>query len=166
MSDQQRQQQRQREKQRQREDSRARSASQPQAADQTTTQVLESAEGKKSDMALEKPRVTAGQDGAQNLRVQWIDVHLPQAKSCKFAITTASGNAIEAVLEQKNYRQAYQGTSSLQTAIVPVAPNGTPGKLTVHDLATGETFEQPWIWHSGVAGLLSTLWQLLKHLFT
>ncbi len=164
MSDQ--QQQRQQQKQRQREDSRQGSASQQRTADQTTTQVLGSAEGKKSDMALEKPRVTAGKEGAQNLRVQWIDVHLPDAESCKFAITTASGNAIEAVLEQKSYRQAYQGTSSLQTGIVPVAPHGTPGKLTVHDLATGETFEQPWTWHSGAGGLLSGLWQLLKRLFT
>ena len=100
------------------------------------------------------------------MRVQWVDVHLPNAQSCKFAITTASGNAIEAVLEQKNYRQAYQATSSLQTGIVPVAPNGTPGKLTVHDLATGETFEQPWIWHNVVGGLLSALWQLLKRSFS
>jgi len=49
---------------------------------------------------------------------------------------------------------------------VPVAPHGTPGKLTVRDLATGETFEQPWTWHAGAGGLLSSLWQLLKHLFT
>jgi hypothetical protein len=164
MSD--REQQRQQQKQRQREDSRQGSASQPRAADQTTTQVLESAEGKKSDMKLEEPRVTEGKHGARNLRVQWIDVHLPHAKSCKFAITTASGNAIEAVLEQKSYRQAYQSTSSLHTGIVPVAPHGTPGKLTVHDLATGETFEQPWTWHGGVVGLLSALWQLLRRLFT
>lgn len=164
MSDQ--EQQRQQQKQRQREDSRQGSVSQPRAADQTTTQVLESAAGKKSDMRLEEPRVAEGKNGARNLRVQWIDVQLPHAKSCKFAITTASGNAIEAVLEQKSYRQAYQNTSSLQTGIVPVAPDGTKGKLTVHDLTTGETFEQPWTWHSGVVGLLSGLWALLKRLFS
>jgi hypothetical protein len=164
MSD--RERQRQEQKQRQREDSRQGSASQPRAADQTTTQVLASAEGKKSDMKLEEPRVAEGKDGARNLRVQWIDVQLPDAKSCKFAITTASGNAIEAVLEQKNYRQAYQNTSSLQTGIVPVAPHGTKGKLTVHDLTTGETFEQPWTWRNVVGGLLSALWQVLKGLFT
>jgi hypothetical protein len=166
MSQQEQQRQRQQEKQRQREDSRQESASQQRTADQSTTRVLDDAKQKKSDMKLEEAKVTEGKEGARNLRVQWIDVHLPNARSCKFAIMTASGNAIEAVLEQKNYRQAYQGTSSLQTGIVPVAPHGTPGKLTVHDLATGETLEQPWTWHNVVGGLLAGLWQLLKRLFT
>jgi hypothetical protein len=166
MSQQEQQRQRQQEKQRQREDSRQDSASQQRTADHATTQVRDSAEQKKSDMKLEEAKVTAGKEGARNLRVQWIDVHLPNAQSCRFAITTASGNGIEAVLEQKNYRQAYQGTSSLQTGIVPVAPHGTKGKLTVHDLTTGETFEQPWTWRNVVGGLLSALWQVLKGLFT
>lgn len=166
MSQQEQPRQRQQERQRQREDSRQGSASQQRAMDQTATQVLDGAKQKKSDMKLEEAKVTAGKEGAHNLRVQWIDVQLPNAKSCRFAISTANGNAIEAVMEQKNYRQAYQGSSSMQTGIVPVAPHGTPGKLTVHDLATGETYEQPWIWNNAVGGLLSAVWALVKRLFT
>lgn len=162
MSEQERQQQRQQQKQRQREDSRQGSASQQRTADQAPTQASDSAEQRKSNMALEEPQVTEGKDGARNLRVQWIDVQLPNAKSCRFAVTTTTGNAIEAVMEQKSYRQSYQGTSSFQTGIVPVAPHGTNGKLTVHDQTTGETFEQPWIWHTGVRGF----WELLLRWFT
>lgn len=117
-------------------------------------------------MALEDAQVTAGKDGAHNLQVKWITIDLPTARSCRFAITTAAGNAIEAVVEQKTYRQSYQGTGALQTGIVPVAPLGTKGSLTVRDLATGETFEQPWTWHAGAGGLFSSLWEVLKHLFT
>lgn len=163
MSD--REQQRQQQKQRQKEDSRQGSASQQRTADQVTTQVLDSAKQKKSDMKLEEARVTEGKDGARNLRVEWIDVHLPNADSCRFAITTTTGNAVEAVMEQKSYRQSYQGTSSLQTGIVPVAALGTKGKLTVHDLATGETFERPWTWCT-VGGGWSGFWALLKQWFT
>ena len=159
MSD--REQQRQQQGQRQREDSRQGSASQQR---QTTTQVLDSAKQKKSNMKPGAAQVTEGKDGARNLRVQWIDVQLPNAQSCRFAVTTTQGNAIEAVMEQKSYRQSFQGTSSLQTGIAPVAPIGTKGKLTVHDLTTGETFEQPWTWH--VLGGLSGLWDLLKRLFS
>ena len=68
-------------------------------------------------------------------------------------------------MEQKSYRKIYQGTSSVQTDITPVAPIGTKGKLTVRDLTTGETVEQPWTWRA-VAGGWSGLWELIKRLFT
>ena len=161
----QQQQQRQQEMQRQKEDSPQGSASQQRTADQIATQVLDGAKQKKGDMQREEARVTEGKDGARNLRVQWIDVRLPNADSCRFAITTATGNAIEAVMEQKSYRRCYQGTSSLQTDIVSFAPVGTKGKLTVRDLTTGETFEQPWTWRT-LGGGLSGFWALLKRLFT
>jgi predicted ribosome quality control (RQC) complex YloA/Tae2 family protein len=161
MSDQQRQQQRQQQQQRQREESR-RAPSQPRTTGEITTEALDGAKQKQSDVALADAKVTEGKDGARNLRVQWIDVQLPNAQSCRFAITTTAGNGIEAVMEQKSYRRAYQGTSSLQTDIVSVAPIGTKGKLTVHDLTTGETFEQPWTWHTGARGF----WELLLRWFT
>ena len=165
MSDRQRQQQRQQQQQRQKEQSRQDAPSPQRPGEEVATQ-LAGAKQKKSDMALEEAQITAGKDGARNLRLQWIDINLPHAKSCRFVITTAADNAVEAVLEQKNYRQSFQGTSSLQTGIVPVAPHGTKGRLTVRDLATGETLEQPWMWRVGVGGVLSSLWQLLKRLFT
>jgi hypothetical protein len=166
MSQQQQQQERQQQRQRQErpnEESPPESSSQQRTADQTTAQVVGSAE-KKNDMALEEARVTAGKGGARNLRVQWIDVQLPNADSCRFTVTTATGNVVEAVMEQKAYRQSYQGTSSLQTGIVPVATVGTKGNLTVRDLTTGELFEQPWTWRVGVRRW--SLWALLKRWFT
>ncbi|HEX4269618.1 MAG TPA: hypothetical protein VHY36_17150 [Steroidobacteraceae bacterium] len=166
MSQEQQQRQRQQEKQRQKEDSRQGSASQQRTADQIATQVPDSANRKRSAMKIEEARVTEGKDGVRNLQIQWIDVRLPNADSCRFAITTREGNAIEALMEQKNYRRSYQGTSSLQTDIVSVAPNGTQGKLTVRDLVTGETIERPWTWHAGAGGLWAALWGLLKRLLT
>lgn len=116
-------------------------------------------------MALEEASVTAGKDGASNIRIQWIKVSLPHAEPCRFAVTTAPGNSLEVSMEQMSYHRSYQGTSAVQTDITPVAPNGTRGKLTVHDLTTGETLEQPWVWRAGAGGW-SGLWELLKKLFT
>jgi hypothetical protein len=116
-------------------------------------------------MALEEATVTAGKDGARNIRVEWIRVPLPHADPCRFAVTTAAGNALEVSMEQNSYRRSYQGTSSLQTDITPVAPRGTKGMLTVRDLTTGETLEQPWTWRADAGGW-SGLWDLLKRWFT
>jgi len=116
-------------------------------------------------MGLEEAQVSAGKDGACNVRIQWIQVPLPNAIPCRFAVTTAAGNVLEVFMEQKSYRKSYQGTSSVQTDITPVAPLGTKGKLTVRDLTTGETVEQPWTWRAGAGGS-SGLWELIKRLFT
>lgn len=120
---------------------------------------------RKSDMGLEEARSTAGKDGASSIQVRWIEVPLPHALPCRFAVTTATGNALEVSMEQLSYRKSYTGISSLQTDITPVAPNGTEGKLTVRDVTTGETLEQPWRWRARGGGL-SGLWELLKSLFT
>ena len=143
-----------------------RSASTPQSrmADQSALEEAGSAQQRRSDMGLEEARVTAGKDGACNIRIQWIQVPLPHAVPCRFAVTTAAGNELEASMEQQSYRKSYQGTSSLQTDITPVAPNGTKGMLTVRDLTTGELLEQPWIWRA--SGGLPGLWELLKRWFT
>ncbi len=159
------QQRRARSRERAKEQSRSAPPAQARAADQTALQEAGSAQQRQSDMALEEARVTEGKDGARNIRVQWIRVPLPHADPCRFAVTTAAGNALEVSMEQKSYRRSYQGTSSLQTDITPVAPNGTKGMLTVRDLTTGETLEQPWMWRAGGGGL-SGLWALLKRLFT
>lgn len=156
------QQRRARPQERAKEQSRSESASQPRPADQTALEEAAGKQQRRSDMALEEAIVTAGKDGARNIRVEWIRVSLPHAQPCRFAVTTAAGNSLEVSMEQRSYQRSYQGTSSLQTDITPVAPHGTKGKLTVHDLTSGETLEQPWIWRSGVGGL----WELLKRLFT
>lgn len=147
-----------------REQSGSASAPQQRTADQTVLKEA-GAQQRQSDMALEDANITAGKDGACNIRVQWIRVSLPHADPCRFAITTTPGNALEVSLEQKSYHRSYQGTSSVQTDITPVAPNGTKGKLTVHDLTTGETLEQPWTWRAGAGGWPG-LWELLQRLFT
>jgi hypothetical protein len=150
---------------RRKEESRRESASQPRTADPTSLHEASSTQQRQSNIGLEEAQITAGKDGAQNIRVKWIDVPLPNAVPVRFAVTTAAGNALEVSMEQQSYRKSYQGTSSLQTDITPVAPHGTKGKLTVRDLTTGETLEQPWTWRSGAGGW-SGLWELLKRLFT
>lgn len=117
-------------------------------------------------MGLEEARVTAGKDGARNISIQKIPVPLPNAVPCRFTVTTAAGNTLEVSLEQKSYRKSYQGTSSVQTDITPVAPIGTQGRLVARDLTTGETAEQPWIWHRLGAGGWPGLWVMIKRLFT
>lgn len=146
-------------------ESRRESASQPRTAGQISFQEAASAKQRQSDMGLEEAQATAGKDGALNIRVEKIPVPLPNAIPCRFVVTTAPGNALEVSMEQQSYRKSYQGASSLQTDITPVAPIGTQGKLTVRDLTTGETVEQPWTWHL-VGGRGSGLWALIKRLFT
>src|SRR5579863_1303576 len=148
------------------EQPRSAATSQPRTADQTALQDTSSAQQRQTDMAIEEATVTEGKAGVRNIRVEWIRVSLPHAQPCKFAVTTAAGNALEVSMEQKSYRRSYQGTSSLQTDITPVAPHGTKGKLTVHDLTTGETLEQPWTWRSGSGADGLWLWKLIKRLFT
>lgn len=150
---------------RSKEESRRESASQPRPSGQTSLQEAASAKQRQSDMGLEEAQATAGKDGALNIRVEKISVPLPNAIPCRFAVTTAAGNGLEVSMEQQSYRKSYHGTSSLQTDITPVAPIGTKGKLTVRDLTTGETVEQPWTWHV-VAGRGSGLWALIRRLFT
>lgn len=155
-----------RRQERAREESRSESAPPPQRlARETAAEAAAGTKQRQSDMGLEEAIVTAGKDGARNIAVRWIQVPLPNAVPCRFAVTTAAGNALEVSMEQKSYRKSYQGTTSVQTDITPVAPIGTKGLLTVHDLITGETLEQPWTWRSGVGGG-SGLWALLKRLFT
>lgn len=161
------QQRRARPQERAKEQPRSTSTTQSRTTNQTATALEDAASAQKrqSDMAIEEATVKEGKNGARNIRVEWIRVPLPHADPCKFAVTTAAGNGLEVSMEQMSYRKSYQGTSSLQTDITPVAPNGTKGKLTVHDLTTGETLEQPWMWRPRAGGL-SGLWALLKRLFT
>ena len=156
------QQRRARPQERAKEQPRSASASQPRTADQTALQDTASAQQRQTDMAIEEATVTEGKNGARNIRVEWIRVSLPHAQPAKFAVTTAAGNSLEVSMEQQSYRRSYQGTSSLLTDITPVAAHGTRGKLIVHDLTTGETVEQPWMWRTRAGGL----WELIKRLFT
>lgn len=159
------QQRRGRPQERTKEQPRSASAPQQRTADQTAVEEAASEQQRQSDMALEEAKTTAGKDGACNIRVQWIRVSLPHAEPCKFAVTTAVGNALEVSMEQKSYRRSYQGTSAVTTDITPVAPHGTKGVLTVRDLTTGEMVEQPWVWRARAGGWPG-LWVLLKRLFT
>jgi hypothetical protein len=91
----------------------------------------------------------------------WVEVdgHLP----CGFDVATRPGHGLEVVVEQLAYRKTYTGTGSLKTAVVPVVPIGTKGRMIARDTTTGETVEQPWTWklrYGGGGGL----WQLIKRL--
>lgn len=149
-------------RERAREGSGSASGSQSRTPGQLAFEEAASAGKRKNDMAVGEARVTAGKDGAQNIRVEWVPVPLPAAVPCRFVVTTAAGNGLEVNLEQMSYRKTYQGTSAVNTDIMPVAPVGTPGKLTARDLTTGELLEQPWKWRP----LGKSFWTLIKELFT
>jgi len=90
----------------------------------------------------------------------WVDVdgNLP----CGFDVTTRAGHGLEVVIEQQAYRRVYTGTGSLKTAVCPVAPIGTKGRIIARDTTTGETVEQPWTWH--LIGRGGGLWAFIKRL--
>ena len=153
-------------RERSREEARSGSeTSQPRMPDPPALEETRGGQQRKSDLGLEEAKATPGKDGASNIQVKWIEVPLPHAVPCRFAVSTTTGNALEVSMEQLSYRKSYSGTSSLQTDVTPVAPIGTKGLLTVRDVTTGELLEQPWKWRSRGGGMAG-LWELLKRLFT
>jgi len=137
-------------------------------SEQAEEQIAAQAQAKQEGMTRAEARSTVGRNGELNLKVQWLDVWVGNDKACRFVVTTAAGNTVEAVLEQKSYKKSYRGGATLQTDVVPVAPIGTSGSLLATDTTTGETLEQPWTWHSlgGGGSQWQLLWALIKKLFT
>jgi hypothetical protein len=134
---------------------------------QAEEQIVTQAQAKQEAMTMAGAKSTAGRNGELNLKVQWLDVWVGNDKACRFVVTTATGNSVEAVLEQKSYKKSYRGGATLLTDVVPIAPIGTSGSLLATDTTTSETLEQPWIWHSLGGGLQwQSLWALIKKLFT
>jgi hypothetical protein len=91
----------------------------------------------------------------------WVEVdgHYP----CGFDVATRPGHGLEVVVEQLAYRKTYTGTGALKTAVVPVVPIGTKGRIIARDTTTGETVEQPWTWRLWRRG--GGLWARIKRLF-
>jgi len=124
-------------------------------------------QGKAPGFKAEPEKVTLGSAAARTLAIERIAAPVPwpqggTAQSARFRVTTTAGAAIEARLEQLAYNRTESGQGSLTTQIVPAAPIGTRGKLTVRDPATGETLEQPWTWVNLGGGW--SLWGFIKGL--
>jgi hypothetical protein len=113
---------------------------------------------------LEADQRIAGQAGEQNLRLEWIDVLVGQARSARIKVQTAAGNGLEVTIEQAVYSRTYQGTGSVETSVVPVAPIGTKGKVTARDTTTGEVLHKPYKWLDIGGGGGLSLWGLIKRL--
>lgn len=115
-------------------------------------------------MQLDAAELTPGRAGESHISIEksWVEVegHLPAS----FKVATLAGNALEVTLEQLSYRKTHTGTGSLQTGLTPLAPIGTRGRLIARDLTSGETVEQPWIWHLH-GGPRRSLWEVVKGLF-
>lgn len=116
---------------------------------------------------IEPAVVTAGRNGEKNLQFEWVDVRVsPNWTSCYFNVRSLPGHRLEAQVEQLAYRKSYAGEGRFRTDVTPVAAHGTPGKLTVHDLDTGEVLEQCWRWREwGAAGFLRWLIGVVGKLF-
>jgi hypothetical protein len=120
---------------------------------------------KKSGFNFGKEERAAGKAGEHNLGIQFIEVWVGNARSARFTIQTSQGNALEAIVEQAAYNRTCSGTGAISTAVLPVAPIGTKGKVTARDTTTGEVLEKPWTWIDiGGAGA-SNLWATIKRLF-
>ena len=123
--------------------------------------------GKAPGFKAQPAKATLGRAAARTIGIEWIPAPIPwpqggTAQSVRFRVTTTAGAVIEARLEQLAYNRTESGQGGLTTQIVPAAPIGTRGKLTVRDPATGETVEQPWTWINLGGGW--SLWGFIKRL--
>ena len=131
--------------------------------DGLNTQAAPAKKSRQPGLQLDAAIVTVPvQEPSVTLDKFWVEVdgHLP----CGFDVATRPGHGLAVVVEQLAYRKTYTGTGSLKTAVVPVVPIGTKGRIIARDTTTGETVEQPWTWkprHGGSGGL----WQLIKRMF-
>ena len=105
----------------------------------------------------------SGRSGERNLQLKFTDVWIGSARSGRFAIQTATGHALEVMIEQSVYRRTYSGTSTLETSVLPVAPIGTQGKIVVRDTTSGEELVRPYCWID--IGQGGGLWEMIKRLF-
>lgn len=144
--------------------------SEPQSSHQTQqiTDISEQPQtGKKLGFKAGEAKIALGRAGEHNLAIQWIDVPLENCKSARFNVTTAQGNALEVQMQQNAYKKTYSGTGSVSTQVLPAAPKGTRGKMTVRDTTSGETLEQDWVWYE-LGGWGKTpgpgLWETIKRL--
>jgi hypothetical protein len=116
----------------------------------------------KPAVKMEEQKVTAGRNGERNIRIEWINVPVGIHISARFNITTQPGNELEVTMLQLEYRKVFNGQGTVSTTMVPVAPIGTPGKMIVRDVTSGEIVEQPWKWRS--LGRNLSLWGWIKEL--
>jgi hypothetical protein len=120
---------------------------------------------KKSGFKMGEEKRTAGKAGEQNIKFQWIEQWVGNARSARFDVCTAPENGLEVVIQQQSYNRPYVGTGSVATGTIPVAPIGTKGKVICTDQSSGEVFEKDWTWHLIGGGAGMGLWQMIKNLF-
>src|SRR5207248_2922373 len=84
----------------------------------------------KPGMVMDAQKATAGRAGERNIAVEMIPVPVGLNIPCRFNVKTLSGNSLEVTLEQTVYRKTFTGRGTVATTVIPVAPIGTPGKLT------------------------------------
>lgn len=109
-------------------------------------------------------KVTPGAAGARGVALEMFSQRVGNALPCGFKVTTTPGNGLEVIMEQQAYKKTFMGTGSLTTTVTPVAPIGTPGKITARDTTTGEVVEQPWTWRILSQSSASGLWALFMRL--
>jgi hypothetical protein len=115
---------------------------------------------KQPSIKVDERKATAGAAGARNIKIQWLDVWVGNAKPCKFVINTAPGNGLEATVTQLSYRKTYAGAGTINTQVIPVAPVGTRIKIAVTDNTTGESVEELGHWYD--MGRSFSLWDAIK----
>lgn len=111
--------------------------------------------------------VKAGRNGERNIRLDMTAVWILPNRSAWFTVTTAAGNGLEVTIEQLSYRKRFEGTTSLKTDVLPIAPIGTPGRILIEDTTTGETYEMKWTWVrlGGGGSFWGAIWKFLKKMF-
>lgn len=119
----------------------------------------------KTSFKADEEKRTAGKAGERNLTLQWIPTPLGNADSARFNAQTSQGNGLEVTIEQTAYNRTYTGTGTVTTGVVPVAPIGTRGRVTVTDTTSGETLVQTFTWRDVGQGSGGGLWQMIKNLF-
>jgi hypothetical protein len=108
---------------------------------------------------------TAGRAGEKNIEIEWVPVRVGNDLPVFWNVRTSSGNALEVTVEQKVYNRAYTGNGSVKTHVIPVAPIGTPLKISVRDVTTGETREEKGVWKSLSTSFFARIVAAIKSTF-
>jgi len=106
----------------------------------------------------------AGKAGEHSLTDEWISVQVGNAQSARLTVRTAAGNGLTVTIEQAVYKRTFEGTGSVETSVIPVAPIGTEGKISARDTTTGEELERPYVWRDMGGGGGFSLWAMIKRL--
>lgn len=91
-----------------------------------------------------EPIASPGNDSS--ITVSWRAVELGSNRSFGCTVTAADGQVLTVTVDQGPYQRTLQGQGTVSITAIPVAPEGTLGRLVVRLEAKGSSAEFAWQW--------------------